>query len=127
MTKQKEEVHVSKEDINNGKGLALICYIIAIIPFFAEKDNDFVKYHAKQGMNLFVVDAIYIILNSALKPIVQIKTCTTVCFYDTPWIFSFISGLISIILLIFSGIGMYNVIREKVVPLPLISKLNLFK
>ncbi|MDR3298053.1 MAG: hypothetical protein LBT19_01615 [Candidatus Nomurabacteria bacterium] len=47
--------NITKEEIKEGKGLAIIAYIIALIPFLAgDKKNKFIRFHAVQGMNIFI-------------------------------------------------------------------------
>ena len=49
----------TKEEIREGKGLAIVAYIIALIPFFAgDKKNHFIRFHAVQGMNIFITTLI---------------------------------------------------------------------
>ena len=43
-----------KKEIENGKVMAILAYlgILCLIPYFAEKDNKYVRFHAIQGLNL---------------------------------------------------------------------------
>lgn len=46
---------VSESDIDNGRAMAVVSYVIALIPYFAgDKKNKFVRFHAVQGMNIFI-------------------------------------------------------------------------
>lgn len=46
---------ITKEEIREGKGLAIVAYIIALIPFLAgDKKNKFIRFHAVQGMNIMI-------------------------------------------------------------------------
>ena len=44
----------------NNKGITYLSYlgILALIPFMTEKDDEFVQFHAKQGLNLFIFEII---------------------------------------------------------------------
>lgn len=48
----------TKEDIEKNKGMAIVAYIIWLIPFLAAKDSKFAMYHAKQGLVLFIAGVI---------------------------------------------------------------------
>ena len=41
--------------------MGIIAYfsLLALIPYFCEKKNKFVVYHAKQGMNLLIFETAY--------------------------------------------------------------------
>ena len=49
-----------KSESDSGKGLAILSYfgILSLISFFSEKNNSFVVFHAKQGLNLFLLEII---------------------------------------------------------------------
>lgn len=127
MTK-KETYHVSNTDIKEGRLMGVLCYIIAVIPYLIEKDNKFVKFHAREGMKLLLVTVIYYIIDSYLKTFIKIKTCSnSICIYSTPIIYDYIVGLIKIIFLAYSLYGIINVILGKCNKLPLIGKIKLFK
>jgi len=42
------------EDIEKNKGMAILAYIIFLIPLLAAKDSKFAMYHANQGLVLFL-------------------------------------------------------------------------
>lgn len=125
--KKDEVIHISKDEILEGKGMATLSYVFALIPYLSEKDNQFVKFHAKEGMNLFTIACIYFIIESYLKSIIKVKTCTEICYYYTPWAFDFITGILKLVIIVFCGIGIFNVLTGKIKKLPIIGRLNLFK
>lgn len=47
-----------RDDIAKNKGMAVLSYIwiLFIIPLFAAKDSKFARFHANQGLVLFIVD-----------------------------------------------------------------------
>lgn len=66
----------SKKDIESGKGMGVLSYIIPLIPYFAEKNNKFVKYHAVQGMNLLIIAIAYSIIYGILTNLITVsKSC----------------------------------------------------
>ncbi len=36
--------------------------ILSLIPFFAEKEDDFVQYHARQGLTLFIAEIVLMVV-----------------------------------------------------------------
>ena len=59
-----------KKEIEDGKVMAILAYIIALIPYFAEKNNKFVRYHAIQGMNILLVWVAYVVIMNILNGII---------------------------------------------------------
>jgi len=57
---QDKTADYSKEEIENGKLMALLSYIgiLALIPYFAEKENKYVRFHAIQGLNLLIINLV---------------------------------------------------------------------
>ena len=51
---ENEETKVTesnKKDNESKKSMAILSYIIPLIPYFVEKKDKFVRFHAVQGMN----------------------------------------------------------------------------
>ena len=46
------------EDINNNKLMAVLAYlnILVLVPIFCAKDSKFAKFHANQGLVLFIIE-----------------------------------------------------------------------
>ena len=103
---------VSTEDagFSSSKGhnklLAALSYvsILFLIPLIFAQDDEFAKFHAKQGARLFVCNAIGTVLGS---------------------IFS-IGWVITLLLIYLMVVGIKNALNEKWEPLPYIGKFKLF-
>ena len=108
-----------KNDIESGKVMAILSYIgiLCLIPFFAEKNNKYVIYHAKQGLNLFFLE---IIASAA------ISMFSIILFF-----LFFIGGLIGFAVsglsLALSVIGIVNVCNGKAKELPIVNKIKIIK
>ncbi len=98
---QKEEKKEKSENL-----IAILSYIgiLFLIPLLVSKDNTFAKFHAKQGLVLFIAEIATSLI--AWIPIIG-------------W---FIGVIAWIIWLILSIIGIINVVNGKQVPLPVIGK-----
>ena len=95
-TKQQQQLKVNP--------LAIISYIgpLCLIPFLTKEKDDFVKFHAKQGLVLFIAEVI-----------------TWAVFWVFPFLW-FLMNLVSLAWLVFSIIGIINVVNRQKKQLPLI-------
>lgn len=77
------------QDIANNKAMAILSYIgiLTLIPYFAEKQSPYVRFHAVQGMYLFLTALAVSICGSILG----------VIFAFIPFIGAVISGLIGFV------------------------------
>lgn len=101
---------VSQEDVNANKGMAILSYLgfLCLIPIFAKKDSPYCRFHANQGLLLFILELACSILS--VVPMI-----------------GFIFGLVSIVCLIFAIMGIVNAAGGKVQPLPLIGGITILK
>lgn len=119
----------SLEEIESGKALSIVSYLIPLVPFILSKKNNYVKFHTINGMNILFTYLIFLIIKRTLSYI-----------FGTPC--DLVSGLKCIILpislriffafinMIFSFIilyGVLNVCNNKAKEIPIISKIKLFK
>jgi uncharacterized membrane protein len=95
----------------NNKWICALAYIVFFIPILIDSDNNKYKFHANQGLNLFLLSAAVSIIGSFL-----------------PFIGWFIilplGGLLCFILAV---VGVINALNEKMKELPLIGKYKLIK
>lgn len=115
----------SKKEMEDGRLMAILSYlgILALIPYFAEKTNKYVKAHAKIGMNLFILEAIVAVVSSVVPSILAL----TIVLIPLAVLVSILAGAAGIFFLVVSIIGIINVVNDEVKPLPLISKLQFIK
>lgn len=122
----------TKKDIENNKKLAVLSYlsILALIPYFAHQDSKYVKFHAKQGMNLLLVWIIYYIFYRLVSSFKINSNCIFQGIVNycqvTPWWISFPLNLLGIAIFALALIGIINVIQGKAKELPLIGNIKLF-
>lgn len=109
----------NKTDKEEGKGMAILSYIgpLALIPFLVEKKNKFVIYHAKQGMNLMILELIL----GVVTPI------ACIILFLLAGLVALISGTIGLLFTILSIIGIINVCNGEAKELPIINKIKLIK
>jgi len=100
-----------KENKGNNKWVCALAYIVFFIPILIDSDNNTYKFHANQGLNLFLLSAVVSIIGSFL-----------------PFIGWFIIlPLGSLLCFILAIMGVINAINEKMKELPLIGKYKLIK
>lgn len=107
-----------KKDIENNKGMAVLSYIIAPIPYFVEKKSKWVKYHSTQGMNLLLLA---IITNIALSLIF------TILLWPLWFISSIFWAIFNAAYAILCIIGIVNVLNGKAKEIPIVNKFKIIK
>lgn len=108
----------SKEDMKNGKTLAILSYlgVLVLIPYLSEKKNQYVVFHAKQGIKLLILE---VVGNFALSILGFILN------WRISWLLSVVRTLFVVLTFILSIIGIKNVCDEKAKELPFINKIHL--
>ncbi|HOK97462.1 MAG TPA: hypothetical protein PLR14_01675 [Candidatus Paceibacterota bacterium] len=115
--KQEEKKESPKMSENKLWGILSYISILCLIPLFTKKDNDFVYFHAKQGLVLFIAEIIWYVITSIvsalfLKNIVALS------------IWGVIATLVNLGLVILAILGIINVVQDKKKELPLIGKFS---
>ena len=98
-----------KDDIEKNKAMGLLAYILFFIPLLAAKDSPFARYHANQGLVLFLCGLISSVL--WIIPILG-------------WI---IAPILSIVITVLAVIGIINALNGKAKELPIIGKFKVLK
>ena len=98
-----------KDDIEKNKVMGLLAYILFFIPLLAAKDSPFARYHANQGLVLFLAA----ILSSVILIIPILG-----------WI---IAPILSIVITVLAVIGIINALNGKAKELPMIGKFKILK
>ncbi len=130
-----ETNNFDKKEIEEGKGMAIISYILAFIPYFTEKKNKYVKFHARQGMDLLVIWITYSILYNILISVIKVNSSCGMWFgYNlgyycrvTPWWITIPLNIIGLIIVIISLMGLINAIMGKAKELLIINRMKIFK
>jgi len=105
MSESVRNLNVTPEEIESGKTMAIIAYLIFFIPLLMDdmKKNKFVMFHTEQSIVL-------LILNIAAG-IIGTITCGIGLVLYIPWV-------------VFLIMGIMNAANGKMVPLPLIGQLG---
>jgi uncharacterized membrane protein len=91
---------------NNSTVMAVLAYIgpLVIVPFLMEKKDEFVKFHTKQGLVLFGLEIVIMILGRMMFL----------------WM---LGGLLNLAAIILSIIGIINVVQGQKKELPVVGSL----
>ena len=108
----------TEKDKRDGKIFSILAYlgILCLIPFFAEKNNKYVQFHAKEGLNLFLYDLIAEVVCGFLG--------TTIILLIPALI---VAWLVRVANVAFMIIGIINVCNDKAKELPYIGKYKIIK
>lgn len=108
MQETKNQEKVSKQEVKEKiNPLAFLSYIgiLCLVPLLVEKKDEFVKFHTRQGLALFICEVATLLV--AWIPIFG-------------WIVGFFAWILWIVL---SVMGIINVFAGKKTPLPIVGQL----
>ncbi len=97
----------SQEDIDKNKVFAILSYFgfLVLVPIFAAKDSPFAKFHANQGLVLFILEVIITIVSSFLS----------------------IVGILNIAVAVFAIMGIIYAAQGQAKDLPVIGTIKILK
>lgn len=118
-----------KEDIEKGKLMAVLSYIgiLVVIPYFAEKENKFVRFHAIQGLNLLLINLIVSVASFALAVIATIIFLIPILGWIIGFVLYAVIGLIPVGLFILDVLGVVYVLQGNAKEIPIVNKIKLIK
>ena len=107
-----------KKDIEENKAMAALAYIVAPVPYFIETKSKWVRYHAIQGMNFFIIFVVLCLLVSIINSLILFS-------------FPFLKGVVRALLytfgIVYALIGIINVCNGEAKELPIINKFKFIK
>ncbi len=109
-------------DVEKNKVFAVLAYIgiLVLVPILAAKDSPFAKYHANQGLVLFIacviISVIFVPVMIGMSFIPGVNCLVPV-----------LGMVVSLGLVAFMILGIINAINGKMVPLPLIGQFKILK
>jgi len=117
----------SSRDAKNNKGMAILAYIIFFIPLLAgaHKKSRFVKYHANQGLVLFLFYLVYCIVIGIVTSIIVSAVIYSTAYWGTLGAILGLLWLLYLIPLIWCIIGIVNAAQGKCKPLPIIGGITI--
>jgi len=113
-----EALEVDADDAEKNKIFGILAYLVFFVPLLAAKDSPYAKYHANQGLTLFVLSVGLIIIVNVIDAILS-----TLSIYYLGWLVS----LLYLPLLLLVVLGILNAAAGKCVPLPVVGGVKLLK
>lgn len=108
-----QAVQTSGNDAQDNKVMAILAYIIFLVPLLAAKDSPFARYHTNQGLVLFICAfAAGIVLG--------------ILIFIIPFL-ALISWILNLGVLALMIIGIINASKGEMKPLPLIGSIQILK
>lgn len=123
-TTHRQKLHLTPEDVQNNKVFAILAYIgiLVLVPIFAAKESKFARFHANQGLIIFICEVAWGIISSIVTSLL-INSWS----FGLLTLWSLISWLIYIGFLVFSIIGIVNAAQGSTKPMPLFGKFKILK
>jgi uncharacterized membrane protein len=116
---------ITEADIQDGKTMAILAYIIWLIPLLAARDKKFAMFHTEQAIMMWIITIVFYIIVWILTFILSQISSIFAC------IVSILSLLVWLLFLVLVIMGIINAAGGKVKELPIIgpygAKLNLVK
>ncbi|HPC31286.1 MAG TPA: DUF4870 domain-containing protein [Candidatus Paceibacterota bacterium] len=116
-TKPEEKQESPKMNENKLWGILSYISLLCLIPLFTKKDNDFVYFHAKQGLVLFITEIIWYVITSIVSALF-LQNIVVLSIWGV------IATLVELGLVILVILGIVNVVQNKKKELPLIGKFS---
>ena len=108
------------KDAQDNKAMAVLAYIIFLIPLFAAKESPFARYHTNQGLVLAIAAVAYGIVYGILSTIVLAISWRL-------YLVVSILGWVGVVFAVLSVIGIINAVNGRMKPLPIIGRIKILK
>jgi len=109
-------------DVEKNKVMAILAYIIFLVPLLAAKDSPFARYHTNQGLVLFLVIIASFIALGILNVILGFILPAIGCCVGSVLSLAFVGGALTLAIM-----GILNVVKGQMKPLPLIGGIKIIK
>jgi uncharacterized membrane protein len=115
-----EALEVDPEDAENHKIFGILAYltILCLVPLLVAKQSPFAKYHANQGLILFLGEIALWVILSIVYDLLDLIHLSIIS-----WIVSLVWLAVGALIII----GIINAAAGKCVPLPIVGKFKLIK
>lgn len=109
-------------DVAQNKVMGILAYIgfLFLVPLFAAKNSPYSRFHANQGLVLFIVEFAYGIVYAILTFILAFIPIIG-------WLLIAVLGLVNIVFFVFMILGIMNACSGEAKKLPLIGGITILK
>lgn len=118
-----------KADIEQNKVMAILSYfgILVFVPIFAAKDSKFARYHANQGLTLFIALFGWWIVDYILTMLLRSLLWRGLGLWEIYSLCGTVLNLVYIVFTVLAVIGIINALNGKAKELPVIGKYKILK
>jgi uncharacterized membrane protein len=118
-----------KKDIEQNKVMAILAYfgILVFIPILAARESKFARYHANQGLILFIVLIGWKIIDYILTSLLRALLWRSMGLWEVYSLCGTILNLVYFVFAILAIIGIVNALNGKAKELPVIGKYKILK
>lgn len=118
-----------KADIEQNKVMAILSYfgILVLIPIFAVKESRFARYHANQGLVLFIALFGWWIVDYILTMLLRSLLWRGLGLWEIYSLCGTVLNLVYIVFTVLAVIGIINALNGKAKELPVIGKYKILK
>ena len=111
------------KDAQDNKVMGILAYLgfLVLVPLFAAKESKFAKFHANQGLVLFIAEVAYSIAIGIIGVIVRAIS------WQLYLVLNPILGLLSLAFFVFIILGIMNAVKGEKKELPVIGKFKILK
>lgn len=119
----------TQEEVNNGKLMSLLAYlgILALIPYFVEKENKYVRFHAIQGLNLFIVNMIASVAIMVVAFVATFLFIIPVLGWILGGVLYLVVGLLPVGFFVLQILGIVYALQGNAKEIPVVNKIKLIK
>ena len=114
-------------DIEQNKVMAILAYILVLIPILAAPNSKFARYHSNQGLILLIAVIGWAIAETIVTAILRVVLWSGAGLWSIYALCSTILNLIYIVFTVLAVIGIINVVNGRVKELPVIGKYKILK
>jgi uncharacterized membrane protein len=118
-----------KADAEQNKVMAILAYlgILVLVPIFAAKESPFARFHANQGLILFIAFIGWGIVDGILTALLRAILWSGLGLWSLYSLGSSVLNLVYLAFTVLAVIGILNAVNGKAKELPFIGKYKLLK
>ncbi len=118
------EFQANPADVEENKVLSILCYfgILFLIPYFMKKESQYIKFHANQGLLLFILNIILSVISGIFGALLGAILGEFGAILST-----LLGGVLSLIGIAGMVIGILNAVNGKMKELPFIGTMRILK
>lgn len=126
---REETGRFSAGDIQSNRAMAVLSYIgiLVLVPIFAAKGSHFARYHANQGLTLFLAEVVWGVFCGLINLLLGTLGIFSLLFWIVSGIVNAVLGILSLVFLVLAIYGIVNAASGKAKPLPVLGRFTFLR